>query len=248
MGNMQIAIKGAMEPTRMQRMEIEYQEQTGLRDRDWYTIFYSQVCRTDLLVLGTNPGGSPHNPRSIVRASHRYYENGEHEYVDSCYPIQAVMKPFLKNVLGINDAELRSVTKSNLIFRRAPNEDLIAKIHGLSKGNAYREAVSTIEQMMEHVQPRLILLEGMKDNTFKQLYATGDAVPLMDPVKTHYRGSLVRILDAALMQIACLDRQVPVVSLGHPSHFGRLPVWGSKVVPTVRQLIHEFDIGISQAN
>ena len=92
-------------PKLMQEIEIRYQERSGLRDRNSYTIYYSQICPSDVLVLGTNPGGSPNDPSSIICASTRYYENWEHEYVDSHYPIQVVMNPLLKNVLGVNDTQ-----------------------------------------------------------------------------------------------------------------------------------------------
>ena len=101
---------------------------------------------------------------------------------------------------------------------------------------------------MQVVQPRLILLEGMKDKQFQQHYATGTATRLIEPVRTMYRGAEVRVLDAALMYITCLERQVPVVSLGHPSHFGRMPIWGAKVVPTVRQIFKDYAIKVQNPN
>lgn len=229
-------------PKLMQEMELRYQERSGLRDRDRYTIFFSQICQSDLLVLGINPGGDPKDPRTIIRASTRYYESWEHEYVDSHYPIQAVMKPFLKNVLGARDAQLRYVPKSNLVFRRAPNEDRITPIHRISKSEAYREAAPTIREIMQFVQPKLILLEGMKDKQFQQLYSSGESIRLIEPLKTFRQGSWARILDAALVNVTCLDRRIPVVALGHPSHSGHLPIWGAQVVPTVRQLMQDYGV------
>lgn len=121
-----------IEPKQMQLMELRYQEHSGLQDRNSYTIFYSRLCSADLAVFGINPGGNPRDPDSIIRASTTYYEDWEHEYVDSRYDIQAVMLPFLKNVLRINNEGVRRIPKSNLAFRRSPGTDSFKQCHNMT--------------------------------------------------------------------------------------------------------------------
>jgi len=229
-------------PKKMQLLELEYQQRSGLIDRDWYTIFYSRLCSADLIVLGINPGGKPTDPDSIIRASTTYYENWEHEYVDSSYPIQAVMLPFLRKVMNTNNEGIRTIPKSNLIFRRSPNENAFKGLHKMTAAEAMREAQPTICEILQMVSPKMVILEGKKDRQFNQLYCSGIAEQIRDPIWDKFKGSEVRVLEAKMMHVECLDRQLPVIALGHPSHFGKRRVWGGSIMPAVRELVQEYGI------
>ena len=229
----------------MQLMELKYLQLSGLldegKDRDWYTIFYSRLCSADLLVLGINPGGDPLKSKSIIRASTTYYENWEHEYVDSRYPIQAVMLPFLKNILSTNEEGVRRIPKSNLAFRRSPGENEFEGLHGMTLMKGMQEAQETIKEMLRLVAPKMVLLEGMKSDQFRQLYCKGTAKQIGKDIKAKRWGQDVRVFHADSMYVTCLEREIPIVAVGHPSHFGSNPVWGS-LVPAVREVIENFEI------
>ena len=232
-------------PKQMQLMELGYQERSGLRDRDSYTIFYSRLCSADLAVFGINPGGNPRDPDSIIRASTTYYENWEHEYVDSRYRIQEVMLPFLKNVLVTNNKGVRQIPKANLAFRRSKGEDSFEQYHGMTLTQAMHEAMPTVCEILKFVSPKMIILEGMKDQKFRTLYCSGLAKQIRDPIWVNHWGRNVRVLEAANMYVNCLERELPIIALGHPSRFGGQPVWGGSVVPAVRKLIQQFGISVA---
>ena len=235
-------------PKQMQLMELRYQERSGLRDRNRYTIFFSRLCAADLAVFGINPGGDPGDPDKLIWASRTYYENWEHEYVDSRYPIQEVMLPFLKKVLATNDEGVRRIPKSNLAFRRSPGEDSFKRCHNMTLTRAMHEADHTVCEILEFVSPKMIILEGMKDQQFQQLYCSGSSTQIREPIMEEYRGKMVRILEAKYMHVDCLEREIPIIALGHPSHFGKKPVWGGSVVPAVRGLIQQFGIRSPMSN
>ena len=232
-------------PKQMQLMELRYQERSGLRDRNRYTIFYSRLCTADLAVFGINPGGDPGDPNKLKWASTTYYENWEHEYVDSRYRIQGVMLPFLKNVLATNNEGVRKIPKANLAFRRSKGEDSFEQYHGMTLTQAMHEAMPTICEILKFVSPKMIILEGMKDQKFRTLYCSGSTKQIRDPIWDKHRGKNVRVLEAANMYVNCLERELPIIALGHPSSFGKKPVWGSSVIPAVRKMIQQFGISVA---
>ena len=162
--------------------------------------------------------------------------------MDSRYPIQEVMLPFLKKVLATNDEGVRRIPKSNFAFRRSPGEDSFKRCHNMTLTRAMHEAKPTVCEILEFVLPKMIILEGMKDQQFQQLYCSELSKQIRDPIMEKYRGKLVRVLEAKNMYVNCLEREVPIIALGHPSHFGKKPVWGSSIVPAVYELIQQFGI------
>jgi len=228
----------------MQQLELGYQERSDLRDRAWYKIFYSQLVRADLLVLGINPGGDPKKPKELMSASTTYYENWEHDYVDEEYPLQKAMLPFLKNILNINKESIRLIPKTNLIFRRSPKMSEFKTLHEMTETQAMIEAVPAIKQIMEFVQPKMVLLEGtsLRDK-FRVRYCSGQISELTEPIKDKHRGQRVNIFTANNMHVNCLGRELPVVAIGHPSHFGGRPAWGA-VQQATRLICERFNIQV----
>jgi hypothetical protein len=235
-------------PKFMQQLELEYQGKSGLRDRARYKIFYSQLVRADLLVLGINPGGDPKKPEELMSASTTYYENWEHDYVDCVdprYTLKHAMFPFLKNILNTNKEAIRLIPKTNLIFRRSPGVKSLPELHdGMTITEAMKEASPTIEQIMRFVQPKMVLLEGtsLRDK-FKVRYCSGQLSELAESIKDKYRGQRVNIFTANNMHVNCLGRELPVVAIGHPSHFGDKPAWGS-VQQATRSICERFNVRV----
>jgi len=112
----------------------------------------------------------------------------------------------------------------------------------MTLAQAMDEAKPTVCEILEFVSPKMIILEGMKDKEFRSRYCSGLAKQIKDPIKVEYRRQMVRVLEAANMYVDCLDRELPIIALGHPSHFGTKPVWGGSVVPAVRELIRQYGI------
>jgi hypothetical protein len=208
----------------MQSLDQAYREHSGLQERRFYSIFYSRVEPSDIMVLGYNPGGDPDHWDESLLASRSFYENNEHEYVDCHYPLAVAMKAFLKSVLGFeNDAQVRSVPKTNLIFRRSRSQDVLA----LRPAAALDEARPFVEQIICRVRPRAILFEGTVTlDQFEKLYCDSVSRFLDGPSVTTPNGrnqAAIFRLDRA--HVRCLDREVALIGLGHPSKYSGRVEW-----------------------
>jgi len=104
----------------MKEIDAQYCEKTGFSERRYYSIFYSKIVESPIMIIGYNPGGNPENWNESQLASTSFYENGEHEYVDCHYPLAVGTREFLKKVLKLKDFGLiRNFPKTNLYFRRS---------------------------------------------------------------------------------------------------------------------------------
>ena len=210
----------------MKDIDRRYREKSGLNDRCFYSIFYSRIDPAPLLVLGINPGGNPSKWTSDKLASQSFYENFEHEYVDCRYAIQEPMLPFLIDVTGVDIDGVQHIPKSNLVFRRSNGMDELHKFHGMEFPDARREAHEFVQEIIQYVSPRAILLEGISNlEPFTRGFCIGNGQPLAEEIRTDFKGSLVRCFVARAMQVKCLGRTLSVVAVGHPSAFGEKPEW-----------------------
>jgi hypothetical protein len=75
----------------MHSIDERYRAKSGLEDRRFFSIFYSQIIPSPILILGYNPGGDPESWTSTEYAVPLSFQNGEHEYVDYDYPIAKAM-------------------------------------------------------------------------------------------------------------------------------------------------------------
>jgi hypothetical protein len=228
----------------MREIESEYRQVSGLSDSRYYKIFYSRIDPAPMLLLGINPGGAPDQAGEILSASEGYFENFEHDYVDCDYTLQRVMLPFLQQILGATCDEIRHVPKTNLAFRRSPDEDRFKQYHPMTLGAAMKEARPSLSRIIRTVEPKMILMETMKPDVFSSLYCGGDAgESIGEPLMAMHRGRQVRAFQAKLMTVICLDRTIPVVAIGHPSStsFSRPTVWG-KITGAVRSVCQDFGI------
>lgn len=226
----------------MRDIERRFQQASDLHCLNEFAIFYSRIDPAPLLVLGLNPGGSPADS-DLQAASRTFFEDFEHDYVDCSYPIQKVMLPFLMYVLNATREQIRHVPKSNLAFRRSPCENDFRTLHGMTMNAGMEEARPFVCEIIQHVRPRMILLEAMRPERFARLYSVGNQRDFIrDPILAQFRGQLCRIFDARMMRIHCLGKAIPVVSLGHPSLFGRLQEWRAARGAT-RQVCEQFNVG-----
>jgi hypothetical protein len=219
----------------MQDLEARYQRASGLSDRLDYTIFYSRVRPAPLLILGWNPGGDPKDPSTVLRASDGWYENDEHEYVDSHYTIALAMRAFLVDILRLESPEpIRRLPKSNITFRRSPD----AASLGMPTRQALIEARPFLREILDRVQPSVLVLEGKQtSDAFRRHYCTdewnpGPEAPVTSPNGLHK----ATIFSTSRTTLAHSRQPVTTINLGHPSRYGRRADW-QKVVTAARSVM-----------
>jgi hypothetical protein len=145
----------------MRDLDREYRERSGLGDRRHYSIFYSRISQSPLMILGINPGGDPARWSMPVGAD-EFCSEWQHDYVDERYEIQAVMQPLLRRVLRIDDSVLRRIPKTNMIFRRSQGVSRFRdQQSGMTMDAALREAAPTLEKIIRRVSPKAIIFEGL---------------------------------------------------------------------------------------
>jgi hypothetical protein len=151
----------------MRALDRDYRAASKLDERRFYSIFYSKVQPSPVMVLGYNPGGDPDKWDESVLASRSFYEGNEHEYVDCNYRLAVAMRKFLSNVLRLESMEaLRSIAKTNLIFRRSRGQSALMR-----PSEALREASPFVERIIHRVQPKAIIFEGVTTlDRFEGLY------------------------------------------------------------------------------
>jgi len=219
----------------MQALDNAYRQTSGLQERRFYSIFYSKVEPSRIMVLGYNPGGDPDNWDESLLASRSYYENDEHEYVDCHYPLAIAMRDFLTSALDLSDvARIRSVPKTNLIFRRSRNQDTL----NLRPAAALEEARPFVEQMISRVQPLVIIFEGTVTlDQFEKLYCDTVASSIDGPSITTPNGrNQAKIFRLDRARVRCLGRDATLIGLGHPSKYAGRVEW-KQVVARARQAI-----------
>ena len=212
----------------MERLDQEYRSATGLSDRCDYSIYFSQIIPSPLLILGFNPGGDPSTWNESALASTSFFENGEHEYVDCDYPIAKTMRQFLREINAIKSyEELRSIPKSNIIFRRSRSMDQL----GISEKEAILEAKPVLTQMIERVTPTTIICEGASTlRQFKKHYCDGVDEDIDNVrIETPNGANSARIYKADRAHLIDLNREVTLLGIGHPSKYAGRQEWRSVV-------------------
>lgn len=139
------------------------------------------------------------------------------------------MLSFLKKVLNIDEDGVRRVPKSNLAFRRSNGVDAFKMTHGMSMTEGQREAKPFVEEIVSHVSPRVVILEGITPlDAFRRRLCLGSAgQDIGESIVAKHRGQQVRIFHAQALHVRCLRREIPVIAIGHPSHFGSKPEFAS---------------------
>jgi hypothetical protein len=215
----------------MKDLDERYRQASGLSERRFFSIFYSQVIPSRLMLLGFNPGGNPATWDESLLASRSYYEDGEHEYVDFKHDSKfyRAMQAFLLRVLHLQSvAAIRKIPKTNLIFRRSSQSDSTFKRQqGIPISNAAEEARPFVEEILARVQPEVILLEGTTTlKFFLERYCT-EVDPQVDgqAVTTPNGKNLAIIYREEKALVSALGRKVPLVAIGHPSKYGARREW-----------------------
>lgn len=70
----------------MAELDAEYRRLSGLSDRRFYSIFYSRITPSPLMILGINPGGDPAT-WTMSAGADEFCMGWQHDYVDERYAI-----------------------------------------------------------------------------------------------------------------------------------------------------------------
>jgi hypothetical protein len=204
----------------MRLWEERFRQHTQLADRSHYKIYYCHIRPAAILVLGINPGGDsehvmpngmdPRKGKGRCAASAAYYEGNEHDLLDCQWRENNVVKLLAPLVGGNPEAIRDTVVKTNMAFRRST----AAKKINLAK--AMDESAPILAEIMDFVNPRLVLLTGVKIADFNSRYCE-ECLPLSEP-----------LVDSSVRQTVfwpCLVRrkgqkeQVLAVQVAHASQF-----------------------------
>ena len=206
----------------MADLDRRFRSISGLTDRRDYSIFYSRVQPSPVMVIGIKPGGA--RDGSHLLASQSLYENWEHEYVDKDYRIAAVMRPTLVSVLEARDSEeLRGVPKTNTFFQRAVGTDDFT----LQELRQYGELCAPfLAEIVAYIRPEAIVFEGIaaRDNFVRHQCSTvtKDESATVTGMR---RGRMSTFFQMEMCVVKSLGYSTDLLTLGHPSHFGHLPTW-----------------------
>jgi len=205
----------------MKSMEERFKAATGLQSRSFYKLFYGQVRAAPILTLGINPGGAPADVSAdgrtgsrgvIAAASSGYYEGDECDVLDCDWRENASLRPLLAALLGGAKAKIRTqVVKTNMAFRRS------ARKNDIDIDSAIAEAAPFLAEIIQRVNPHLVLLTGVALNTFINRYASATTIvapTVQDPKINHvvFAGARATLLGAR--------REALVAQVAHASQFG----------------------------
>jgi len=204
----------------MQDLEARYRAASGLTDRSQYKIFYGPVRPAEILALGINPGGEPAEMMpdgvrhrvgpKIGAASAGYYENNESDLLDCTWPENNVLKLLIPLVGGERESVRARVVKTNVAFRRS------AKAHKIDIDRAKAEAAPFLAEIIGVVQPRLVLLTGVKLDEFARRYCR-DSAPAGETVRDD--GVKQTVFRAARVTLRATAAPALAVQVAHASQF-----------------------------
>jgi hypothetical protein len=204
----------------MQGLEARYRATSGLVDRSQYKIFYGPVRPAEILALGINPSGDPAEimpdgvqhrvgPK-IGAASAGYYENNESDLLDCSWPENNVLKLLIPLVGGERESIRSRVVKTNMAFRRSK------KANKIDIDQAKAEAAPFLAEIIAVVQPRLILLTGVKLEEFARRYCR-DCVPAGETLRDD--GVKQTVFRAAQITLRANAAPALAVQVAHASQF-----------------------------
>jgi uracil-DNA glycosylase len=222
----------------MAELDAQFRQRSRLQERRFYSIFYSRIPPSPLMLLGINPGGNP-DTWSMPEGADEFCSAWQHDYVDERYDIQAAMQPLLKRVLGIDDAILRRIPKTNMVFRRSQGVSKFREQQGgMSLDRALDESSPVLEQIIRRVSPRAIIFEGHDALAmFNRKFGTKPlARSLVEPVKTPNGRYPALIYAVHEIESAILPHPVLACTLAHPSKYARRQEFSSAEQDMIKRL------------
>lgn len=202
-------------------LESRFRIASGLESRSHYKIFYGRVRSAPVLLLGINPGGAPSNTRPDglrmldgrdAASSATFHENGECDLLDCVWRGNDGLLRVLVPLFGGNREAIRTrVVQTNMAFRRS------ARKRDIDIRHAMEEARPFLNEIIGRVQPRLVLLAGVKLDLFVRDFAVEADVSV--PPERDARVNHV-VFAVAKARLRSAENEVSVVQIAHASQFG----------------------------
>lgn len=205
----------------MAELDGDYRKLSGLSDRRFYSIFYSRITQSPLMILGINPGGDPAT-WAMPDGADEFCTQWQHDYVDERYPIQAAMLPLLMSTLQIDADIVRRIPKTNMVFRRSSQEKLFERQQdGVTMQAALKESAPILERIVHHVNPRAIIFEGHGAlRRFVDVFGDGPLSSSLVPAVTTPNGrSRALIYAVHEVRTRIMPEPTIAIALAHPSKF-----------------------------
>ena len=208
------------ESTKMQSLEADYQQASGLANRARYKIFYGMLRPAPCLVLGLNPGGDPEQTsadgtrganNSVASSSGAWFEQDEHDLLDCQWPENTGLKRLLLPLFGGDEKRIRrEVVKTNLAFRRS------REARDINIDQAIEEARPFVDRILAIVDPKLVILAGVSLSRFLDHH-----VQTSKPAATLLRDASIGhvVFNAAWVTFEADLSPRLVVQVGHASQF-----------------------------
>jgi hypothetical protein len=157
--------------------------------------------------------------RGPASASKGYFERGEHDVFDCDWPENVKLRELVADVLGSNDTSVlrAKLVKTNIAFRRATSKKVIERLHGITAEEAMNEAKSFLDEIIQIVEPNLIILCGVKIKDFVIRYCDSWR-RLADPEFSERTNQTVYYPAATRLRTS--GRELIVVQVAHASQFG----------------------------
>lgn len=206
----------------MRDLERRYQQSSGLKSREHYSIFYGPLRPSKFLMMNANPGGSPQSYTIVDVAA------GEHEYIEgrNSGPTTRNGAELLHYIASSSDPEsIRGVQVLNRYFRRSPGVDKAVQSQHMVEARPF------LQELITYIQPEAMLFGG---DTGVELFANAHggrakgAVPLKGPNGSH-EAVYFREYELSLPYY----RKIPAYGVYHPSKMNG--VFRKEVFPLLRE-------------
>jgi len=228
---------------RMEEIDLAYRTASGLEDRRYYKIYYSHIHRFPLLVIGQNPGGETDGTDLV--ASDSFFESWEHDYLcfrnNSRYALARPMCALLAAVLQTTSIDvLRQVPATNVIFRRSRNTESL----NLSTAKAAIETAPFLREILIAVNPMAVLLISKTAyDLFVRFHCQADSVKVhaASRIFTPNGKNDACIFLSAQAHVLGIDRNIPLLMVGHPSKYALRNEW-SQVVSSLSQALQRCKV------
>lgn len=196
-------------------MEREFEEASGLRDRRYYSAFYSLPQRSPVLWMNLNPGGTVADHSNLTDAQ---LLAGGHEFFDGHGKTSQATGAFLRSIMPqMPDAKLRSVQGTNVAWERS------GKGRDIDLLSAARITAPHLTKFIRRVDPTIIFFGGAQA---RELFLqTAEVTPIGSStiILGNWGRAQARIFISQNLSIKSLGA-VRSITVSHPSRGARLPV------------------------
>lgn len=133
------------------QIESEFEKETNLVGRDYYSAFYSIPQKSPVVWLNQNPGGTPENYRIL---SDDELAHGRHEFWHGDGRTSKATGQFLQRLFGGPQRKLRSIQGTNVAWERS------RKGSDINLSAAANRTAPFLNRYLQYVQPSVLIFGG----------------------------------------------------------------------------------------